>query len=38
MSGNVELEYDYGDYGDNRARAADGEEFNENVAFGDEEF
>lgn len=38
MSGNVELEYDYGDYGDARARAADGEEFNENVAFGDEEF
>jgi hypothetical protein len=38
MTGNVELEYDYGDYGDARARAADGEEFNENVAFGDEEF
>jgi hypothetical protein len=38
MTGNVELEYDYGDYGDARARNAEGEEFNENVAFGDEEF
>jgi hypothetical protein len=38
MSGNIELEYDYGDYGDARARNADGEEFNDNIAFGDEEF
>ena len=34
---NRELEYDYGDYGDNRARNADGEEFNENVPFAEEE-
>ena len=38
MTGNIELEYDYGDYGDARARNAEGEEFNENVAFGDETF
>lgn len=34
----VELENDYGDYGDMRARNADGEEYNENIPFADEEF
>jgi len=32
-----DLEADYGDYGDRRARNADGEEYNEAVPFDDEE-
>ena len=36
--GGVELQDDYGDYGDRRARAADGEEFVDNPAFADEDF
>jgi hypothetical protein len=32
-----ELEYDYGDYGDARARNADGEEYNENRAYDEDE-
>lgn len=36
--GGVELQDDYGDYGDRRARAADGEEFVDNSAFADEDF
>jgi hypothetical protein len=31
-----ELQTDYGDYGDARARNAEGEEFEENIAFGDD--
>ncbi len=34
----VELENDYGDYGDMRARNADGEEYEGNLPFADEEF
>lgn len=32
-----DLEYDYGDYGDARARNAEGEEFNENIPFAEDE-
>lgn len=32
----VEQQYDYGDYGDARARNADGEEYNENRPFDDD--
>jgi len=35
-AGGVELEADYGDYGDRRARAADGEEYTEATPFDDE--
>jgi hypothetical protein len=34
--GDVPLEYDHGDYGDMRARNADGEEYNDEIAFGDD--
>jgi hypothetical protein len=36
-SGGIELEVDYGDYGDLRARTQDGEEYTESVPFDDEE-
>lgn len=34
---NIELEYDYGDYGDARARTAEGEEYADAVAYNYEE-
>jgi hypothetical protein len=37
QNGDAEVEYDYGDYGDRRARAADGEEFVEQAAYNYDE-
>ena len=37
QNGPAELEYDYGDYGDRRARAADGEEYVEQAAYNYDE-
>jgi hypothetical protein len=37
VNGNVELEYDYGDYGDARARTSEGEEYVDAVAYDYEE-